>query len=136
MLNLKSAFIALTVIAISTPVMASEVTNSYTNEVSTGKTTVDVQNVRTEVGTEYGIEKAIKVETYGGTTNISTAHFDGKNLTGTGISSNTVVVDPVSIITYSENNSKTEFTDVNKVNLSEVSNFTRTTNAHTVSADN
>lgn len=127
---------SLLVVSFAGAANASEVTNSYSNEISTGSSNLQVHNIRSEVGTFNGVEKTLKMETYGGTTNISTVKFDGVNLSGTGYSANQVVVDPVAIGAYSENTVKSNFSDVQTVNLTETSNFTRTTNSHTVSAEN
>lgn len=93
-----------TVAATASTAFAGEqsVFNRYTTEkVYNGHTestiNVDIENTTHRV-TE---ANSIKVETYGGDTNISVANYDGDKLTGRGVSTNNVPVDPVSIITTS-----------------------------------
>ena len=81
----------------------SRVTNSYTN----GKTNIRNGYTETTVNltesyTQENLSQSIKVETYGGDTNISIAEFKNGNLSGYAESTNERIVDPVAIITYAE----------------------------------
>lgn len=72
--------------------------------------------------------ESIKVETFGGDVNTSIANYNGSKLTGTAISTNQQVVDPVSIITTSGMNAVTNSYSVNSASGFERYNFTERSN--------
>ena len=76
--------------------------------------------------------QSIKVETYGGDTNLSIANYDGKKLTGRAVSTNNVPVDPVSIITTSSTTETVNSTETIKVDTVESHKFRGTEYEHSV----
>lgn len=134
LLTASTAALTLSILA-ATSAGASTVTNSYSNEWTNGTRNLDVQNVRTEVGTVYSVDQGIKCETFGGDVNTCSVDFDGTSLTGSGYSANLVPVDPTAIITTVKTVTNSSYTDSTVVNLSEVSNFTGHTYTHSVSAE-
>ena len=122
---------------VTQPAMAgSRVTNSYSN----GKTNIRNGYTETTVNvneayTQENLSQSIKVETYGGDTNISIAEFKNGNLTGYAESTNRQVVDPVAIITYAEQREtltgELEVTNFSSNNFDGYERF----NSHTVESD-
>jgi hypothetical protein len=115
----------------------SSVSNVYDNKVITGGTsTTNISVDEYKNYTQVNTSDAIKVETYGGTVNNSTATYNGTTLTGTGTSSNTTVVDPTAIITVASQKETVLGTVDISVDTLEKYNFSGNTYTHTVTSDN
>jgi hypothetical protein len=133
MRNLLLSVLLLSATALSAS--ASTVTNSYSNEVTNGTRKLDIQNIRTEVGTTTNTNQGIKCETFGGTQNACNVSFDGKDLRGWGTSSNFLPVDPTAIITTVKETTNLSFDSKTTTNFSEDSKFSGTNYTHSVSAE-
>lgn len=78
----------------------SGVTNSTSiRRIYNGTYNADIYINEDVVRNQYSTLQSIKVETYGGDTNISVATYKDGKLSGRAISTNNTVVDPVAIIT-------------------------------------
>lgn len=128
--------VATTVLSAGAAFAGTSVTNEYEHKNIYNGTSTTIINVDAyKEYTQYNTSDSIKVETYGGDTNISTATYKNGQLSGSAISTNNVAVDPVAIITVaSQKETVFGFENVD-VHTVETYNFSGNTFKHTVSSD-
>lgn len=110
-----------------------------TNQTIIRKTTngygeINFSGYETVVKHQENYSQSLKAESYGGTSNLSIAEFDGVNLTGYAESSNEVVVDPVAIITVSSQVETVDINSYSQYNGFETYDFTERSNTHNVNS--
>ena len=114
----------------------SGVTNRHTTRTTTGRGEINFTNVETYSINQENYSSALKMETYGGDVNISNVKFKNGEWSGSGHSSNNVVVDPVAKGAYSEQTETVVINGTSTADGFEVFDFTEVERTHSVESYN